>query len=358
MRHPVAVLVPTTAVLLAAAAPVLFLRLTPGSLSSLPAKTEATRGLVVLRSAFGPGALTPTEIVVDAGGAGLARRPAVHAAVERLADGLVHDPEVYVVALGSKTPYVSADGRFARLLVVGRHEYGEPASRRLVARIRGQLVPAARFPVGTEALAGGPPPQGVDFLARTYAFLPWLAAFALLLTYLVLARAFRSALLPLKAVLLNLLSVAAAYGLLVAVFHFGVGAGLLGVQRTAEIEGWIPVFLFAALFGLSIDYEVFLVSRMREEWDARRDNTVAVAAGLERTGRLITAAALVMAISFGGFVAGSVPGLQQFGLGLALAVLIDATLVRVLLVPSLMAIFGRWNWWLPSRPVPARARPA
>jgi RND superfamily putative drug exporter len=168
-------------------------------------------------------------------------------------------------------------------------------------------------------------------------------------TFLVLARAFRSLVLPLKAVLLNLLSVMAAYGLLVAVFHFGVGAGLLGVQRSAEIEGWVPVFLLAALFGLSMDYEVFLVSRMREEWDARRDNTAAVAFGLERTGRLITAAALIMAISFSGFVAGSVPGLQQFGLGLAFAVLIDATLIRALLLPSLMAILGRWNWWLPSR---------
>ena len=164
-----------------------------------------------------------------------------------------------------------------------------------------------------------------------------------------LARAFRSLLLPLKAVLLNLLSVAASYGLLVAVFRFGVGADLLGVQRSAQIEGWIPIFLFATLFGLSMDYEVFLVSRMREAWDARRDNVEAVAFGLERTGGLITAAALVMAISFAGFVVGSVPGLQQFGLGLALAVLIDATLVRALLVPSLMAIMGRWNWWLPAR---------
>jgi RND superfamily putative drug exporter len=213
-----------------------------------------------------------------------------------------------------------------------------------VARLRGLSVP------GAEVLVGGAGPKGADFLSRTYAFFPWLAAAALLLTYLVLARAFRSLLLPLKAVLLNLLSVAAAYGLLVLVFRFGVGAGLLGVERSAQIEGWIPIFLFAALFGLSMDYEVFLVSRMREEWNARRDNVGAVSFGLERTGRLITAAALVMAVSFGGFVVGSVPGLQQFGLGLALAVLIDATLVRALLVPSLMALLGRWNWWLPSRP--------
>ncbi len=349
MRRPVAVLVPTTAVLLVAAAPVLFLRLSPGSLSSLPPSMEATRGLVALSNAFGPGALTPTEIVVDSGRPGGARRPEEQAAVARLVDRLFHDSEVYVVATGRKAPYVSAGGRYARVIVIGRHEYGEPASRRLVARIRDNLVPAARFPSGTQVLAGGAPAKGVDFLARTYAFFPWLVLIALVVTYLVLARAFRSLLLPLKAVLLNLLSVAASYGLLVAVFRFGVGADLLGVRRSAQIEGWIPVFLFAALFGLSMDYEVFLVSRMREEWEARRDNVAAVAFGLERTGRLITAAALVMAISVGGLVVGSVPGLQQFGLGLALAVLIDATLVRALLVPSLMAIFGRWNWWLPPR---------
>jgi RND superfamily putative drug exporter len=170
------------------------------------------------------------------------------------------------------------------------------------------------------------------------------------MAFLLLLLTFRSIVIPFQAIALNLLSVAAAYGLLVAVFRFGAGAGLLGLHRSAEIEGWVPIFLFAALFGLSIDYEVFLVSRIREEWDRRHDNTTAVAVGLERTGRLITVAALVMAVSFGGFVAGSVPGLQQFGLGLALAVLIDATLVRALLVPSLMAILGRWNWWLPRRP--------
>jgi uncharacterized membrane protein YdfJ with MMPL/SSD domain len=358
MRRPVAVLVPTVVLLLAAAAPALFLRLTPGSMSSLPPSMEATRGLAVLRSAFGPGALTPTQIAVDAGRPGAARQPQVHAAVERLVDRLFHDPEVYVVAMGSKSPYVSADGRYARIVVVGRYEYGDPASRELVARIRDHFVSSARFPAGTQVRAGGAPPQGVDFLARTYGRLPWLVLVAFLATYLVLARAFRSLLLPLKAVLLNLFSVAAAYGLLVAVFRYGVGAGVLGVHRSAEIEGWIPVVLFAVLFGLSIDYEVFLVSRMREEWDARRDNTAAVAFGLERTGRLITAAALVMAIAFSGLVAGSVPGLQQIGLGLALAVLIDATLVRALLVPSFMAIVGRWNWWLPSRliPLPPRLR--
>jgi len=172
---------------------------------------------------------------------------------------------------------------------------------------------------------------------------------ALLLTYLLLLRAFRSLLLPLKAVILNVLSVAATYGLLVVIFRWGVGADTIGLARVSQIEGWIPIFLFAMLFGLSMDYEVFLVTRMREEWDRTHDNAHAVAYGLEHTGRIVTAAALIMVAAFSGFMAGRIAGLQEFGAGLALAILIDATLVRAILVPALMAILGRWNWYLPRR---------
>ena len=195
--------------------------------------------------------------------------------------------------------------------------------------------------------AGGGPPQGVDFLERSYGTFPWLVAGVLVLTYLVLMRAFRSLILPLKAVLLNLLSVAASYGMLVVFFKWGFGNTLAGLYQFPQVEGWIPIFLFAMLFGLSMDYEVFLVSRMREAWDEERDNVRAVSYGLERTGTIVTAAAIIMVAAFSGFVAGRVVGLQQFGLGLAVAIFVDATIVRALLVPALMAWFGRWNWWLP-----------
>jgi putative drug exporter of the RND superfamily len=132
------------------------------------------------------------------------------------------------------------------------------------------------------------------------------------------------------------------------IFRWGVGASVLGLYQVPQIEGWIPIFLFAMLFGLSMDYEVFLVTRMREAWDETQDNARAVARGLERTGRIITAAALIMVAAFSGFLAGRVAGLQEFGAGLAVAILIDATIVRALLVPALMAILGRWNWWLPG----------
>jgi putative drug exporter of the RND superfamily len=197
-------------------------------------------------------------------------------------------------------------------------------------------------------LVTGAPAFGVDFVHKAYGAFPWLVLAVLVLTYVVLLRAFRSVLLPLKAVLLNLLSVSAAYGVLVLVFQHEVGTAI-GFHSSPQIEAWIPIFLFATIFGISMDYEVFLLSRMREEWDHHRDNERAVAYGLEHTGRIITAAAVIMIAAFSGFMTGSFVGLQEFGLGLAAAILIDATIVRALLVPALMKLLGAWNWYLPDR---------
>jgi RND superfamily putative drug exporter len=250
------------------------------------------------------------------------------------------------------------------VIAVPRHEYGSEQAQGFVHRLRGRLIPAARFPAGVVALAGGAPAQGVDFLARAYGTFPWLVVGVLALTYLLLLRAFRSVLLPLKAVVCNLLSVAASYGALVLCFRFGLGKDVLGLYQFPQIEGWIPIFLFAMLFGLSMDYEVFLVSRMRETWDETQDNVRAVSIGLERTGRIVTAAAVIMVAAFCGFMVGSIVGLQEFGAGLAVAIFLDATVVRAVLVPSMMAVLGRYNWWLPGRvarvvrvaPSPLRAR--
>src|SRR3954452_24151635 len=183
-------------------------------------------------------------------------------------------------------------------------------------RPRGEIVPAAGFGPGTHVYAGGGPPGGVDFLDLTFGAFPWLILAVLVLTYCILLPAFPSLLLPLKAILLNLLSIGAAYGLLVLFFKFGP-AEWVGLTGGDQVEGWIPVFVFAMVFGLSMDYEVFLVSRMREEWDEGHTNEEAVSAGLAKTGRIVTAAGLVMFAAFMGFVAGSIVGLQQFGFGLA-----------------------------------------
>ncbi|HLM16869.1 MAG TPA: MMPL family transporter, partial [Acidimicrobiia bacterium] len=168
------------------------------------------------------------------------------------------------------------------------------------------------------------------------------------LSFLLLLGAFRAPLVAIKAGLMNLLSIGAAYGVCVAVFQWGWGAGLIGVGREGPIEAWAPVFIFAIVFGLSMDYEVFLLSRIREEYDRTGDNATAVADGLALTARVITAAALIMFFVFGSFVLGPEVALKLMGLGLAIAVLIDATVVRMVLVPATMELLGDWNWWLPK----------
>jgi uncharacterized membrane protein YdfJ with MMPL/SSD domain len=348
MRRPLAFLGGGAVLLVAAAIPVFGLQLTPGSASGIPQFPQSVQGFDVLKHSIGPGAISPTQVVVDSGRPGGVHEPRVQTAIGRLAGGIRADHETASLRVAPRQPFVDPSGRYEELIVAGRDEYGSEAAQSFVHRLRGKLVPAAGFPSGVRVLAGGGPPQGVDFLDQAYRYFPWLVAAVLVLTYFLLMRAFRSALLPLKAVILNLLSVAAAYGMLVVVFKWGVGRDVLGLYQIGQIEGWIPIFLFAMLFGLSMDYEVFLVTRMREEWDHGRDNREAVAYGLERTGRIVTAAAIVMVAAFSGFVAGRIVGLQEFGIGLAVAIFLDATLVRAVLVPSLMALFGRYNWWLPG----------
>ena len=214
-------------------------------------------------------------------------------------------------------------------------------------------MPSAHFPASARAYVGGAPAQGADFLGRVYDSFPWVVLVVAGLAYVVLARAFRSLLLPLMAVLLDVLSVAASYGLLVVVFRFGVGADLFGLYRVPQIEGWGPVFLFAMLFGLSMDYEVFFVTRTRESWDRGQTTTAPWPEGLARTGRVVSVAAVIMVGALCGLVGGRVAGLQELGAGLAVGVMVDATVVRGLLMPSLMVLAGRWNWWLPT--VVARA---
>jgi RND superfamily putative drug exporter len=237
--------------------------------------------------------------------------------------------------------------QIAQIRVAQYQDSGTEQAMNLVHRIRGRYIPAAGFGPAHVYVTGAPA-FGVDFIAKAYGAFPWLIAAVLVISYLVLLRAFRSVLLPIKAVLMNLLSVAASYGALVLFFKHGVGQALFGFKTSSQIDGWIPIFLFAVLFGLSMDYEVFLLSRMREEWDGHHDNEHAVAFGLEHTGRIITAAAIVMIAAFSGFTTGRFVGFQEFGTGLSAAILFDATVVRALLVPAAMKLLGRWNWYLPE----------
>jgi uncharacterized membrane protein YdfJ with MMPL/SSD domain len=356
MRHPIAWFCVAGGLMIALALPALGLSLTAGDNRGYPLTVESTQGQHVLTTTLGPGALAPHQVVVDTHRNGGANDPAVLEAERRLVALLKRDPDFIpqtIVApagvdprLARQANLIDPDGRVIQIRAAGRTEAGEPKAIELVHRLRERYIPAARFP--SEALLTGAPAFGVDFVDKAYSAFPWLVLAVLVVSYFLLLRAFRSVVLPLKAVLMNLLSVGAAYGVLVLAFQHGWG-DTFGLQRSPQIEGWIPIFLFAVLFGLSMDYEVFLLSRIREEWDRGHDNERAIAYGLEHTGRIITAAAIVMIAAFAGFLTGSFVGLQEFGLGLMAAILLDATVVRAILVPATMKLLGRWNWYLPER---------
>jgi uncharacterized membrane protein YdfJ with MMPL/SSD domain len=358
MRRPVLWFSAAAGIMLALAIPALGLALTGGDNRGIPLTTEATRGLHVLQTTLGPGTLAPHQIVVDTHRPGGAGDPAVQAAERRLVAELRRDPGIVpqTVAAPVLVPpaqarqanLVDGTGRVVQIRAAGRTDAGTDGAIGLVHRIRGTHVHAAAFPPGTDVIVTGAPAFGVDFIDKAYGAFPWLVLAVLVVSYFLLARAFRSVVLPAKAVVMNLLSVSAAYGVLVLAFEHGWGEPL-GLQQSPQIDGWIPIFLFAVLFGLSMDYEVFLLSRMREEWERRHDNDAAVAYGLEHTGRIITAVAIIMIAAFAGFLAGSFVGLQEFGLGLSAAILLDATVVRAVLVPATMKLIGDWNWYLPER---------
>jgi RND superfamily putative drug exporter len=230
------------------------------------------------------------------------------------------------------------------IAVTPRHDPESAQARALVGRLRsGQMTGAARLNVG------GATAQVVDFRDLVSGSMWKILLFVMAFSYLVLLVLLRSLLLPLKAVVMNLLSVGAAYGVLVAVFQWGWLDGLLGYHHLGYINTLTPPFLLAIVFGLSMDYEVFLLTRIRERYDATGDNTRAVSEGLAASARTISSAALIMVSVFAVFAFTGVPSVKEIGLGLAVAIALDATLVRLVLVPATMRIMGRWNWWLPSR---------
>jgi RND superfamily putative drug exporter len=265
-----------------------------------------------------------------------------------MAEATLRRPDVEIVAIGKAAPYVSASGRYERVFVITRDQFGSLEDQALVRQLRSVIIPRARFPATSHVYVGGAASQGVDFLNDLYSNLGWLAAIIFIVTYFVLARAFRSLLLPLVAILLDLLSLAVSYGVLVAVVRFGMGSSWLGTYHVSQIEGWVPVLIFAVLFGLSMDYEVFIVMRIREGVDRGLSNHDAIEQGMGSVGGVISAAALIMVGAMSGFISGHVAGLQELGVGLGAGVVVDASVVRALILPSMMGLLGRWNWWLPA----------
>ena len=345
-RRPVVTLVGAVVVLGALGYSVTGFQVTPGSLTALPSNLPSARGLALVRAHVGPGFVAPLDIVIDTGAPHRVATAAAQRAELRLAEAVLNDPEVLIVAIGPHAPYVDPTGRYEQILIVSSHDLGAEPTQRLVAHVR-TLIARARFPAGTHVYLGGGPAQGVDFLTVIYGALPWIVALALALAFLTLAWAFRSLVIALIAVVLDLVSVATAYGVMVAVFRDGVGASWLGTYHVSQLEGWVPVFIFAMLFGLSMDYEVFIVARVREAHDRGVATAAAIVEGLATTGGVVSSAAVIMVGAVAGLVLGRVAGLQELGVGLAAGVLIDATIVRGLLLPSVMALLGDANWWAP-----------
>jgi RND superfamily putative drug exporter len=294
----------------------------------IPGKGNAIDGRDVLAKAgITAGALKPFVVLVQNGG----DRRAIVAKVRSVPGitGAVAPPDWVKGNASLIEAFPDADG-------------AAKSTRGTIKRVRAALR-------GTDASLGGVAPEDRDFVAAVYSKFPYVLAFVVLLTFLLLARAFRSIVLPIKAVVLNLLSLTAAFGIIVFIFQDGHGSeAIWGVPATHAIIAWIPLMIFAFLYGLSMDYEVFMLSRMREAYDEIGDTPKAISLGLARTGKLVTSAALVLMFAF--FVLSSSPGvdIKQFGIGLAAGIIFDATVIRCLLVPSLMRLFGRWNWWMPT----------
>jgi uncharacterized membrane protein YdfJ with MMPL/SSD domain len=250
---------------------------------------------------------------------------------------------------------VSADGRAAVMIAYPATGEQDPATDTLVNEITGTVLPRATAGTGIHAYVTGPNAGNVAFANMVSQRLPWLIATVVAVSMVLLTVVFRSVTVAVKAAVMNLLSISAAYGVLVLVSQHGWGGRLFGFPEPVPVTTWVPIFLFVILFGLSMDYEVFLLSRIREHYDATGDNAASVADGLASTARVISAAAAIMIVVFLAFVLGANVSVKQIGLGLAVAVLIDATLVRLVLVPAVMELLGGANWWLPG-PL-ARLRP-
>jgi RND superfamily putative drug exporter len=344
-RRPALLAVLALVVMLALSAPFLHLRLGLTDQGSDPASSTTRKGYDLLAAGFGPGFNGPLVVVSDLA------RDADPAPTTRLADALRQDPDVAAVPptvfLGGPTPGRPAVGGVGLTTVYPRSAPQDAATSKLVGRVRDRLVPAAAPGPGQELLLGGSTAIGEDFSAAIAHKLPLFVGVVVLLSFLLLTAVFRSVTVSSMAAVMNLLSAGAAFGVVTAVFQDGHGLSLLGVDRTGPILAFLPVILFAILFGLSMDYEVFLLSRVHEEWLRRRDNRQAVLHGLAATGRTITAAAAIMVMLFLAFVLGSDLTIKLFGLGLACAVLLDALVVRSVLVPALMLLLGRANWYLP-----------
>ena len=353
-RHAWAYVIGVTVLLLALAAPGLALRVGIPDDGALPPTRTERQAYDLAAAGFGPGINGPLIIAVD-----ISQDPSI---VRPLRHAVSADKGIAAVM----PPEVNAGSGVATLVAFPTTGPQDVATHDTIERLRTELFPRVLGRSPARAHIGGQTASFADVGARVNQRLPLFIAAVILLSFLLLTLVFRSVLVPLKAALMNLLSIGASYGVMVMVFQWGWGASIIGLQSTVPIVSFIPMFMFAILFGLSMDYEVFLLSRIREEYFSTGDNHASVIRGIASTGRVITSAALIMVSVFLGFVVAEDAATKMFGLGLATAIFIDATLVRMVLVPAVMKLIGKANWWTPAwlnRLLPAihgeqEARPA
>ena len=339
MRRQLVSLLLAAGLLLAATVPVLDLETGQAGISTIPDRLASKQGFLLLNEEFPGQTVDPVQIVVD----GDADSPRVEQGVDRIEAAVARND-----LFGEPTREMNEGGDTT---VLTFPVAGDPVSKEAVAAVRelrSEDVPRAMAGAPAQAYVTGMTAENIDYYDVMDRWLPRVFAFVLGLSFVLLTIAFRSIVLAAKAILLNLLAVGAAYGLLVLVFVKGYGNEIFGFQQVETVEAWVPLFLFAVLFGLSMDYQVFLLSRIRERFVHTGDNDGAVAFGVGSTARLITGAALIIIAVFAGFARGDLVMFQQMGFGVAVALLIDATIVRSVLVPASMKLLGRWNWYLPS----------
>jgi putative drug exporter of the RND superfamily len=336
-RHPWPAAVGGLVVLVVLAAPAARMRLGFSDAGNDPASQTTRRAYDLAATGLGPGANGPLLVV------GEWHRPAAVGQLSALASGLEHDPGVAAVT----APVISESRTTSLIEVIPTSAPQSAATVHLVRELRHDVLrtydsSAVTFHVG------GPTAAGIDCSAVVASRTPIFVGAVLLLSFLLLMAVFGSLLVPLKAVVMNLLSIGSAYGIMVAVFQWGWAKHLVGISHGGPIEPWAPMMLLAIVFGLSMDYEVFLLSRIREEHDRTGDNSTAVVEGLAGTARVITAAAAIMVAVFASFVLGDIRAIKLVATGLAAALLIDATIVRCVLVPATMELLGERNWWMPT----------
>jgi RND superfamily putative drug exporter len=336
-RHPLRLAAIALPVMLVLAIPFLSLRLGSSDQGNDPASTTSRHAYDLLAEGFGPGFNGPLELVATAD------TPAEKTALTHLATTLQTEPGVAAV-----TPPAYLGGGTAVITVIPTTSPEAAATSDLITHLRQATIPAAEQGTSLRVYVGGPTAVFGDFATVISHKLPWFLAVVIAFGFLLLLLAFRSLLIPAVAAVMNLLAAAASFGVMVAVFQYGWGLRLLNLGQAGPVESFLPVLMLAVLFGLSTDYEVFLVSRMHEEWATTGENHDAVRIGQATTGRVIAAAATIMVCVFSAFILSGQQAVGEFGLGLGVAVLLDAFLLRTILVPALMHLLGRANWWLPT----------